>query len=118
MEGQRFRLGLGDGAYGPGDIGEIILSDGGVVRGPNVPNWQGEYLLGICETPTSYRGDALLYVTLSPRHVGDSLDNIRQSGGVVGVGRVLPGRNLQVSRAFRVEDVEYWAVGALSLLGS
>jgi hypothetical protein len=118
MEGQRFRLGLGNGAYGHGDTGEIILPDGGIVRGPNLPNWQGEYLLGICETPTSYRGDAVRYVTISPRYAGESLDDIRQSGGEVGVGRVLPGRNPQMSRAFKVDDVEYWAVGALSRLES
>jgi hypothetical protein len=89
MDTRRYRLNLRDG--GPGDIDEIILSDGGVARGPDLPNWQSSYLLGICEAPTSYRGDALHYVTLAPRYVGESLDHIRQSGGMVGVGRVLPG---------------------------
>jgi hypothetical protein len=118
MDAQRYRLGLGDGAYGPGDINEIVLSDGGVVKGPDLPNWQGEYLLGVCEAPTSYRGETLHYVTLAPRYAGDSLAHIRQSGGVVGVGRVLPGRNPLMSGTFDVADVEYWAVGVLSLLKS
>jgi hypothetical protein len=118
MQAQRYRLGLGDGAYGPGDIEEIVLSDGGVIRGPDLPNWQGEYLLGVCEMPTSHHDQALLYLLLSPRYVGDSLAHIRQSGGVVGVGRVLPGRDPRTSRTFDVTDVEYWAVGVLSLLKS
>jgi hypothetical protein len=116
MDRQRYRLGLGDGAHGPDDIAEIILTDGGAVRGPNLPNWQGDYFLGICEAPTCYRGEALQYVTLTPRNVGDSLAHIRQSGGVVGVGRVLPGRDPRTSRAFEVTDIEYWAIGVLSLL--
>jgi hypothetical protein len=86
VESQRYRLGIGDGAHGPSDIGEIIVSDGGVVRGPDLPNWQRDYLLGVCEARTSYRGEPVHYVTLSPRHVGDSLADIRQSGGVVAVG--------------------------------
>jgi hypothetical protein len=118
MDGQRFRLALGDGAYGLGDIREITLSDGGIVRGPTLPNWQGDYLLGICETPMSYRGGALSFVTLAPRYAAESLDHIRQSGGVVGIGRVLPGRDPRMSGTFSVPDVEYWAVGVLSLLKS
>jgi hypothetical protein len=118
MDAQRYRLGLGDGAYGPGDIDEIVLSDGGVIEGPDLPNWHGQYLLGVCERPTSYRGEALRYVILSPRYVGDSLIHIRESGGVVGVGRVLPGREAPTSKDFNVADVEYWAVGVLSLIES
>jgi hypothetical protein len=103
MDRQRYKLNLSDG--GPRDIDAVVLSDGGVVRGPDLPNWQTEYLLGICEAPISYRGEALHYVTLSPRYVGESLDHIRQSGGVVGVGRVLPGRDPSSSRVFNATDI-------------
>jgi hypothetical protein len=112
MDVERYRLNLRDG--GPGDIDELILTAGGVVRGPDLPNWQPEYLLGICEMPTSYRGQELKYVTLSPRYAGESLDRIRNSGGVVGVGRILPGRDILASRSFKATDVEYWAIGILS----
>jgi hypothetical protein len=118
MDRHRYRLNLDNGAHGPGDIAEIVISDGGDVRGPNSPNWQSEYMLGICEVPTSYRGDELRFVTLAPRYVGDSLAQIRQSGGTVGVGRVLPGRDPGTSRAFGVDDIEYWAIGVLSHLKS
>jgi len=114
MDARQYRLNLNDG--GPGDIDELILSDGGVVQGPDLPNWQPSYLLGICKTPTSYSGEALHYVTLAPRYVGESFDHIRQSGGVVGVGRVLPGRDPSTSRVFHATDIEYWAVGILSIL--
>lgn len=112
MHAERYRLNISDG--GSGDIDEIILSDGGVVRGPDLPNWQPEYLLGICEMPTSYRGEELKYVALSPRYAGESLDRIRRSGGVVAVGRILPGRDPLVSGSFNATDVEYWAIGILS----
>jgi hypothetical protein len=115
MNRQSYRLRLSDGAYGPGDIAEILLSDGGEVRGPNLPNWRSDYLLGICEAPTSYRGEELRFVTLSPRYVGKSLADIRQSGGVVAVGRVLPGRDPMKARIVDAGDIEYWAIGVLSL---
>jgi hypothetical protein len=116
MDRQRYQLNLSN--VGPCDIDTVILSDGGVVRGPDLPNWQAEYLLGICEAPTSYRGEALHYVTLAPRFVGESLDHIRETGGTVGVGRVLPGRDPSTSRVFDATDIEYWAIGILSILAS
>jgi hypothetical protein len=61
-----------------------------------------------------YRGEELKYITLSPRYAGGSLDRIRKSGGVVGVGRILPGRDPHASRSFNATDVEYWAIGVLS----
>jgi hypothetical protein len=75
-------------------------------------------MLGVCEPPASYRGEELRFVTLAPRNVGDSLARIRQSGSVVGVGRVLPGRDLGTSREFGVDDIQYWANGVLTHLRS
>ena len=118
MDRQRYRLSLGDGAHGPGDIAEITLSDGGEVRSPDLPNRQSEYMLGVCEAPTFYRGEELRFVTVAPRYFGESLAQIRQSGGVVGVGRVLPGRDPGTSRVLGADDIEYWAVGVLEHLRS
>lgn len=48
------QLSLGDGAYGPGDIEEVIVLDDGDIAGPKLPNWQSEYMLARCVSPTIY----------------------------------------------------------------
>jgi hypothetical protein len=116
MEARRYKLGLGDGCYGPGDIGEITVVDEGLIKGPNLPNWQPAGLLVTCLDPTKYREDELRYLILSPRYATDSLASIRISGGVVGVARFLPGSYTERPKSFRPEQVEYWAIGVLSPL--
>ena len=116
MEARRYKLGLGDGCYGPSDIGEITVVDEGLIKGPDLPNWQPEGLLVTCLDPTTYRENELRYLILSPRYATDSLSSIRISGGVVGVARFLPGCYTERSKSFRPEQVEYWAIGVLSPL--
>jgi len=114
VKAQRYRIGLGDGCYGPGDIAHLLVSDGGTVRGPQLPDSQPEYILGICEEPKAYRGEPLQYVVLSPRYTTDTLRTIRESGAVVAVGRILPPCDPRLLGSFLKDQVEYWAVGVLS----
>jgi hypothetical protein len=86
----RYRLGMADGAHGPGDVQPLVLTDGGTIPGPDIPNWQGEYILGLCEEAVTWRGASVKYLAISPRYVGTTLTDIRHAGGIVGVGRVLP----------------------------
>lgn len=110
----RYKLALGEGAYGPG--GEITVTDEGNIAGPNLPNWQPEYLLGRCITPLSSDPIELDLLVLSPRHVGITLDDIRNRGGAVGVARVLPGAWINRPERFDANQVQYWAIGILSLI--
>jgi hypothetical protein len=116
MEARRYKLGLGDASYGPGDIGEITVVEEGLIQGPDLPNWQAEGLLVTCLSPTTYHEDELRYLVLSPRYATDSLASIRISGGVVGVARFLPGSYTERPKRFDPEQVEYWAIGVLSPL--
>jgi hypothetical protein len=116
MASRQYKLSLGDEAYGPGDIREITVQDEGTVPGPQSPNWQPEYMLVKCLNPTSYRGQELTYLVLSPRHKGTTLIDIRQEGGAVAVGRILPGIFTTKPQAFAAHEVEYWAVGKIDSL--
>lgn len=116
-EPSRYRLGLADGCYEPGDIGEMTVLGLGLIKGPDLPNWQREGFLVQCLDPTIYRGQALRYLVLSPRYATDSLSRIRAQGGVVGVARMLPGTYAETPRSFEPHQVEYWAIGVLSILG-
>ena len=116
MEKRRYKLGLEDGCYGPGDIGALTVVAEGLIKGPELPNWQPEGLLVQCLDPTTYHEVELRYLVLSPRYATDSLTSIQLSGGVVGVARFLPGSYPETPKRFAPEQVEYWAIGVLSPL--
>jgi hypothetical protein len=115
MTPQRYKLGLGDGAYGPRDIGVITVLDEGNIAGPTLPNWKAEYMLARCLTPTSYYGQEVTYLVLSPRVASVALTDLRRGQAVVAVGRVLPGFWDVRPQQFEENEVEYWAVGVLRL---
>ena len=41
--------------------------------------------------------------------------DLRRNGGVVGIGRILPGADVGRSRRFEKHEVEYWGVGVMRL---
>ncbi len=93
-----------------------MVLERGLIKGPDLPNWQRENLLVSCLDPTTYRGVELRYLVLSPRYSTDSLSTIRSGGGVVGVARMLPGTYTENPKRFEPHQVEYWAIGVLSVL--
>jgi hypothetical protein len=114
MEPRRYKLGLGDEAYGPGDIGKIAVIDDGLIEGPDCANWQRQGLLVMCLDPKTYHDEELRYLVLSPRYAKDSLTSIRTSGGIVAVARFLPGTCIDKPKHFEPDQITYWAVGVLS----
>jgi hypothetical protein len=116
MRLQRYRLALEGGARGGGDIDEIIVLDEGSIRGPLLPNWQNEYLLVRCIAPTSYHGQELRYLVLSPRHEGPTLADLQRDGGIVAIGRILPGAWKNAPPQFEADQIQYLAVATLALL--
>src|SRR5271167_2061233 len=75
MTTQRYKLGLGEAAYGPGDIGLITVVDEGNIAGPKSPGWHAEYMLTRCLTPTSYYGEEVRYLIVSPASSSVTLAN-------------------------------------------
>ena len=116
MKRQRFRLGLADGAHGPGDVGPLILDSVHELRGPDLPNWQPEVLLAVLENQVEWRGEIVRYVTLSPRNSGGTVFRMRKEGGVVAVGRVRPGHEPLEWKRIDPTGVDFWGVGVLDVL--
>jgi hypothetical protein len=113
MTTQQYKLGLADGAYGPGDIAEVTVADEGIIAGPNLPNWQSDYLLVRCLNPTTYHGEELRYLALGPRELGVSLRSIRTAGGVVSVFRFFEAHSRDKPQTLHPHEGVYWAVGVL-----
>jgi hypothetical protein len=112
----RYRLGMADGAHGPGDVPLLVLTDGGTIQGPALPNWQIESMLGICEEALLWRGTLVSFITISPRYVGTTLAAIRRAGGIVGVSRVLDGNDARLWQMLDPAQLEYWGAGVLSIV--
>jgi len=113
---RRYRLGMADGAHGPGDVGPLVVTDGGSIAGPDLTNWQVESMLAICEEPLTWRGDFVAFLVLSPRYLGVNLESVRREGGIVGVGRILPGYDPREWPVLQPRAMDYWGVGVISLL--
>jgi hypothetical protein len=107
---------MADGAHGPGDVPPLVIIDGGNIAAPNMPNWQGEYMLGICEEAVTWRGTSVKFLAVSPRYVGTTLADIRLAGGIVGVGRVLPGVDARLWEVLDPAGIDNWGAGVLSLV--
>jgi hypothetical protein len=115
MSRTRLRLALGDGAYGPGGVEPFPVEVIGVIPGPDLPNWDHESLLAICEEPFDWHGDAVTYVVISPRYSSDSLSSIAAQGGIVALGRVRPGHDPTKWAHIDASAVHYWAVATATI---
>jgi hypothetical protein len=96
------------GGRGPGDIDEVIVLDERDISGPDVSNWQVDCLLVRCVAPTSYHGQELRYLVLSPRFKGVPVADLRRDGGFVAVGRILSGVWISRPQQFDPNQVQYW----------
>jgi hypothetical protein len=116
MSRQRFSLALTDGVYGPGDVDAFTVQEVRLVPGPALPNWQSESLLTLCEKPFTWHNEAVTFVTLNPRYATESITSVKALGGVVAVGRVLPGHDPLKWAAIDPNAIEYWGVGVATLV--
>jgi hypothetical protein len=116
MELQRFRLGLADGAYGPGDVEPFTVNSIRELPAPRLPDWQPEVLLAVLEPQIEWHGEEVRYVALSPRTWGGTVFRMRKEGGAVAVGRVRPGHDPLQWKQLDPAAVHYWGVGVLTVL--
>jgi hypothetical protein len=75
MQRRRYRLGMADGAHGPGDVPLLTITSCHLVTGPNLPNWQPEAMLASLDEPLQWRGESEVY---QPDHI---LCNARRRRG-------------------------------------
>lgn len=101
-----YELAGGDGgSYGPifgpviaDEVGEVGLREG------------GRYLLLELRSPLSFEGRPVSHVVITPRYVGDTLDNVRTGETTVGIGLVLLDP-VDLAKALERGDVHHYAVG-------
>jgi hypothetical protein len=113
---QRYELSVGEpwDFEGPDGQNRVIVDSLGTVTGPDLENWQSNYLLLRVATPFQFKGERVEQLIAAPRYEGDSLQAIQSNGGTVGVARVRPGSSLTPGEPFSQDDVHYVIIGSLS----
>ena len=97
----------GDGAcYGP-RFGPLYAEEVNAVK-----DKEGrEYLLVKLEAPPKTDEKDIGYFLISPRYVGDTVDNIRIGECTVGVWAVKPGNDEKTIIELSDKNAEYWSIG-------
>jgi hypothetical protein len=108
---------MADGSHGRGDVPPFVITDGGNIHRPELPNSPAESMLAICEEPLIWRGAAIRYLSIRPRYDGTTLNDIREAGGIVVVGRVLSWNDALEWLQLDPAAMDHWGVGVLALLG-
>ena len=67
-------------------------------------------------TPFQDHGEQVKYLIASPRHMGDTVNDVLQFGGIVGVARVREGVSVSIDNLLTHENIVYFMVGSLQRL--
>lgn len=95
-----------DGAYGP------VFGPLHAIEVKLVVSGSQEGLLLRLAAPIRYRNDAIEFFVVSPRYTNDTIAKLWREECTVGIGRVLPGKELDVERnGVTTANVEYWSIG-------
>jgi hypothetical protein len=88
----------------------------GVCKAPKEKNWEKEdWLISVTE-PFSWKGEKVFQVLVSSRYEQEKIEDILKNTEVtVGLLRVRTGVTLQNGMNFLANQVEYFAIGTLSL---
>jgi hypothetical protein len=101
---------------GPDGQNRVLVDFGGMIPGPNVPNWADEYILLKAVTPFQYNKELVEFMVASPYFSGHTIYEIVKIGGHVGVARIRPNVSLVSGRSFAPADVDYFLIGNLTPL--
>lgn len=62
--------------------------------------------------PLHYKQTIIEYLVVSPRYSGDSLNTLREEGCFAGIGRSLPGKEIELKEGiWNPDNTEYIAIG-------
>lgn len=99
-------VGGDDDTWGP-RFGPVIADEMG-----SISSFDGEFfiLLHLLE-PLQEHGDKVEFLVVSPRYGGFTLDSIREKGCFVAIGRILPGKQIDLQKGLSKGDTDYFSIG-------
>ncbi|MHC4914375.1 MAG: hypothetical protein ACYTGB_02705 [Planctomycetota bacterium] len=100
------------------DVAAFVVEGRGIVRGPDVPNWQPADLL--LKTPEGFsaKGQRIEYLLASPRHSSVPMERLVWCGGIANIGRVKEGHAVTAEERYTQDAVEFWAIAHLVPAGT
>ena len=115
---QRYEISIDDPPFfeSPNGSNKILAAGLGFVIGsPRYQVARDAYLLET-STPLLIDGEQVNQILVTPRYVGEALDSIVKSEGIVNISRVKPGMKLKEGDEYGGFDFEYWAIGSIRLI--
>ncbi len=103
-----------EGPDGPNRIHVILNAE---VAGPAVENWSASYLLFEVRAPFTFEGRLYTHLLAAPRYASDTLEAIREDGGVVGVAGLHVDPSVLEQRPLSTDDATYIVVASLEPVG-
>jgi hypothetical protein len=111
-----YELSIGDpwDFSGPDGPNRILGEELGIVHGPNLPNWKGQFLLLRVPHPFDIDGEEVKLLLASPRHSGSTIDDLRNKYTPINIGRVHAYRSLAPGDQYTTMDIVFWATGGIN----
>lgn len=99
-------IGGDDDTWGP-RFGPVIADDAGEISGLS----GGRFILLHLVKPFQHTGENVEFLVVSPRYEGFTLNDIREKGCFVAIGRILPGKKIDKQKGFSKDDADYFSIG-------
>jgi hypothetical protein len=111
----RHRLSISDPMFfeGPDGPNKVLVDGVGIIKGsPQRQVALESYLLSVVH-PFVVDGDDVRQLIVTPRHVGDTLDDVINREPPVNVARVKPGYALNAGDTYDGSEFIGWAIGVI-----
>ena len=95
---------------GPDGPNRLLVDFDGFIPGQNRAD---EYMLLKAVMPFQYNNEIVEFMIASPRHRGNTVYEIVEQGGHVGVARLRPHVSIVRDRSFMPTDIDYCFIGNL-----
>ena len=101
---------------GPDGLNIVLVDFVRKVTISNSRDKEKSYILLKTVTPFQDHGELVKYMIASPRYMGDTVNEILQFGGIVGVARVRQGVSVREDSLLTHENIVYFIIGSLKRL--
>ena len=106
-------IGGDDDTWGP-RFGPVIAEEEGEIAG-----FSGQrFVLLRLLKPFQHSGENVEFLVVSPRYKDFTLNDIREKGCFVAIGRILPGKQINLQKGLSKDDTDYFSIGVCKPLSA
>jgi hypothetical protein len=79
--------------------------------GPEITGLGQPFILLHLLKPFQHNGEKVEFLVVSPRYKDFTLNDIREKGCFVAIGRILPGKEINMQKGLSNGDTDYFSIG-------